>query len=320
MTLSYGLRVFCLLTVVGGLVYASVQLVLAWMSPLLLHKLDDAGSRLRERLLYLAQIAPTLVAVFIAWILCLPEYLWHEPTQEAETIGWLTLVLVAAVCIWFGAALCRGLRMTICTVRFARACRNSGRVMDHPGATRILALAEPVPPVCLVGFVRPFILISEKLLEPGGLNPGALQAAIEHERAHISQFDNWKMLSISFLPRLLGDPWRRSWQLAADCAADEDAACGDAVRSLLLAEALVRTARLVKPSRSSAICAALTRGEAGLAVRVQRLLDPPTDSRSSRNSLLFGLAGVILFAAAAAVAISPWVYSACEMVLHLGGF
>lgn len=320
MNLSYDLRLCCLLTIVAGLMYAAVQATLLSAAGIIRRRLHTAPLRRQERLLYLIQIAPALLAMFVAGLLCLPEYLRHEPTHEAEPVGWITLLLAASLCVWFGATFFRGLGIAIRTFRFARACRNTGRVVRGLRGVPLLAHPDPVPPLGLVGFCRPFIVVSEKLLEPAGLNPRALEVALAHELAHIRQFDNWKTLALCFLPSLPRDPWRAPWQLAADWAADDDAACGESARSLLLADALVRTARLVRGSRSTVICAALTRAESGLAARVGRLIHPRNAPRSTRNLLLPGLAGVALLAVSAAVIVSPWIYSASEQILHLGGF
>jgi len=320
MTLPYLLRLFCLLTIAAGLVDAAAQAILFCAARPILRRLHAAAPRRQERLLYLVQIAPALLAILVAGALCLPEYLIHEPARAAEPVGSVTLLLAASLCAWFGASFLRGLRTVIRTIRFARTCRKTGRIVHHVRGTPLLAHPDPIPPLCLVGFFRPFIVISRKLLEPGTLNPGALNAALEHERAHIHQFDNWKMLFLCFLPTLPRDPWRAPWQLAADWAADDDAACGDPVRSLLLADALVRTARLVTSSRSEVICAALTRAESSLAMRVDRLIHPRSASRANATPLLYGLTSVVLLAVSAAVAVSPWIYSASEHILHLGGF
>jgi beta-lactamase regulating signal transducer with metallopeptidase domain len=320
MTLTYGLRLFCLLLVVAGLVDAALQLALSTSARFFLRQLDAAGSRRRERILYLVQVAPALLAIFLAGALCLPEYLRYEPTHEIEPVGWITLLLVAAVVIWFGTALFRGLRMTLRTLCFARLCRQSGRVVRRSGSIPVLVLAEPAPPLGVLGFFRPFIVISADLLGAGGLHSRALQVALDHERSHALHFDNWKLLFLCFLPRLHRDAWLWHWQHAADCAADDDAACGDGARSLSLAEALVRTARLVKPSRPLVISTALTSAETRLAVRVDRLLRPRRVHRSAGNALLLGLALLAALAVGAATVATPWVYTVSERILHLGGF
>ena len=320
MILSYSLRLLCLLTLVVGLVQAALQLVLSFNARFVLRRIEGVSSRRRERILYLLQIGPSLLAVLVAGGLCLPEYLRYEPTREPEPVGWITVLLAAAVSIWFGFALLRGLRIALRTLRFTRICRHSGRLVRHSGGAPILALAEPIVPLGLVGLFRPFILISVDMLEAGGLNAGALQVALDHERSHALHLDNWKLFSLSFVPRLPADRWQRHWQIATDWAADDDAACGDPGRSLLLAEALVRAARSVKPSHSPLICTALTSAEAGLALRIDRLLRPRRPSRSAGTSLVLGLAGLVFVAIGAAAIASPSIYSVSEHILHLGGF
>ncbi len=321
MTLSYTLRLLCLLAVVTGTVTALVQILLACNARFVSRHLETAAARSRERVLYVLQIAPLFVAVLVGGALFLPEYLLYEPTRGAEPVSWLSLVLAAAVGLWFGTAALRGLRIALRTLRFIAACRRCGRSVPQAGRlTPILALTEPILPVALIGFLRPFILISADLLEAGGLNSGCLQVALDHERSHALHHDNWKLLSLSFLPRLPADPWQRHWQRVADWAADDDAVSGDPARSLLLAEALVRTARLVQGSRVRLICTALTSTEAGLAARIDRLLRPRQASRPTGTSLSLALGGLLLVAVAAAVIATPWVYSLSESFLHLGGF
>lgn len=321
MTLSYSLRLLCLLTVVVGIVQAALQFALSFCARLLLRPLNAASARRQERILYLLQIAPSLLAILIAGLFCLPQYLWHEPTHEAEPISWITLLLTAAVGVWFGSALFRGLRMTLRTLRFAAACRRCGRMVQHSGSgTPILALPHPNPPVALVGLLRPFVLISTELLAAGSLHPEALRVALDHEHSHAVHHDNWKLFSLSFLPRLHADAWQQRWQRAADWAADDDAAHGDPNLSLLLADAIVRSARLVRPSRTPVLCTALTTADAGLAFRVDRLLHPLRTSRSANASLPLGFAAAVLGIIAAGVIASPWIYNLSERLLHLGGF
>ncbi len=326
MVLSYTFRLLCLLAVVSGAVTAALQLVLGLSARSILRHLEGYAARRRERILYLLQIAPLLMALFVAGALCLPEYLRYEPTRTMEPVGWLSLLLAGAVGLWFGSALVRGARIAVRTLRFIRTSRCTGRMVQQLSSdTPVVALAEPHLPVGLAGFFHPVILISAALLEDGGLNAGSLAVALDHERSHALHRDNWKLLSLSFLPRLPGllrrsDPWRQQWQRSADWAADDDAVRGDPTRSLLLAEALVRTARLVRKSGPTVLCAALTSAEAGLALRVDRLLHPRQDSGSAGSSLPFRLGALVLLALGAAVVASPWIYSLLEQLLHLGGF
>lgn len=323
MTLSYTLRLACLLAVVCGAVYATVQFAFSLSARFLLRRLETASARTREGALYRLQVAPLLVALFVTGALCLPEYLRYEPTHETEPVGWLSILLAAAVVLWFGSAVLCGVRLTIRTLRFACACRLSGHIVGQADGPPIVALARQNPPVALIGFVHPCILISADLLETGGLQNEALRVALDHERSHAVHRDNWKLLVLSFLPRQVlqsgSSLWYEHWQQAADWAADDDAVQGDPARSFLLAEALVRTARSVRRSHPAVICTALTSAEAGLTVRIDRLVHPRPAVGATRTRFSLGITMLVLLGFTAAVLASPWIYTLSEHILHLGG-
>lgn len=323
MILPYSLRLLCLLLLVCGALCAALQLILTRCAPFILRRLESLPARRRERALYRIQIAPALAALFIAATVCIPAYLRFEPTRAAENIGGVCLLLALAVALWIGVSLGRGLRTGLRTLRFTRACRRTGQALPLGGSTPVVALARTPFPVALLGCLRPLILISADLLASNRLHPDALDVALAHERSHARHRDNWKLLSLAFLPhlhRLLGDPWGPAWRTAADWAADDDAVHGDPSRSLLLAEALVHTARVAVTTRASArpvIHTALTSADAGLAARVDRLLHP-SPVLPLRVSLLPSLAAALVLAALAAIATSPWIYPLSESLLHLG--
>lgn len=323
MTLSWSVRLLCLLLIVYGLLHATLQMALARCAPLILRRLESAPSRRRERSLYRLQIAPALAAFFIAATVCLPAYLRFEPTYERERISGFCVLLASAIGLWIACSLLRGLRIVLRTLRFARTCRRSGQLLQRCGPTPVLAVARTAYPVALLGFRKSLIIVSADLLAEHRLRPDALAVALDHERSHALHRDNWKLLSLCFLPRVPlpgGDPWERAWRAAADWAADDDAVRGDASRSLLLAEAIVRTARAARSiGHPTVIHTALASAEADLAARIDRLLHPrPT--RTQRSAVLPGIGAVLLLATIAAVAASPWIYSLSESLLHLGRF
>jgi beta-lactamase regulating signal transducer with metallopeptidase domain len=320
MTLSWTLRLLCLLLVVAGLSLAFSQIALALASRWILSRLDSLTARWRERILYLLQIGPVLFAAVMAAALCLPAYLRGETNVESERVGSLFLLAAALTALWFGGALLRGLRIAIRTLRFARICRRYGQRLHHNSDIPLLAVPDPGPPLRLIGFLHPLILVSPSM---STLAPEALNLALAHERSHAAHRDNWKLLTLSFLPRLDRplpgcDPWNQHWHRAADWAADDDAVRGDSARSLLLAETLVAVARAANSSHAPYICTALATADAALAVRIDRLLHPRHDLRSSGSSLLIGLAVLALSGAVALSTLSPWIYELCERLLHLG--
>jgi beta-lactamase regulating signal transducer with metallopeptidase domain len=320
MTLSYTLRLLCILVVVSGLALGCSQIGFALFSRLILRRLDASTARSRERILYLLQIGPALFAVFVAAALCLPAWLHGETNVESESVGSLCLLAAALTGLWFACTLLRGLRITVRTLRFTRACRHSAQRLRHNSDIPVLVIPDPGPPLRLVGFLRPLILVSPAL---GSLGTEAFDLALAHERSHAVHRDNWKLLTLSFVPRfdrLLpgSNPFAEPWQRAADWAADDDAAAGDSARSLLLAEALVTSARVANSAPPPYICTALTTADAALAVRIHRLLHPRRDPQPSRVLLLVALASLALFGAAALAGMSPLIYELCERLLHFG--
>jgi hypothetical protein len=321
--LSWSLRLLCLLLIAFGTLCAVLHLILARCAPLLLHRLDAAPARRRERILYQFQLAPALAALFMATTVCIPAYLWFEPTGQAESVSPFCLLLALAAALWIGSSLLRGFRLVLRTLRFTSACRRSGRLVQHCGPTPVFAVERPAHPVALFGFLRPFILVSTDMLAARRLHPDALAVALDHERSHALHRDNWKLLSLALLPRLpRNDPWAAAWRTATDWAADDDAVQGDAHRSLLLAETILlaaRTARSARALTAPVIHIALTSAEAGLVSRIDRLLHPrPT--RAEPSFVLAGLAALALLAALSAISASPWIHSLSESLLHFGRF
>lgn len=318
MTLSWSLRLLCLLLIAAGALLAVLQLVLARSAPAILRRLAGMAARRRERVLYWLQMGPLLAALFTAGALCIPGYLRFETNHAREFVSGVCPLAAALIALWFAFALFRGARIALRSARYARACRRAGRLLPLSPAPPVLAVSHPAHPVALHGLRQPVIIVSAEWLSSGVLQHDTLAVALEHERSHARHRDNWKLLSLSFLPRIPGrDPWKQDWQTAADWAADDDAVSGDPDRSLLLAEALVLAARSVRPTAARIACTALTSAEAGLAARIDRLVHPrPT--HALRPSRLPALAAVLLLATLAVLAASPWIYSLSESLLHLG--
>jgi hypothetical protein len=322
MNLSWSMRLLCILIVVGGFVLAIAQIVLALAAPYILKSLDSATARWRERILYLLQIGPALFAAFIAGAICLPAYVHGERNLEPENVSVLCMLFASLIALWFGFALLRGFGITIRTLRFMSDCRRAGQPLPHSGSIPVLAVPDPRAPVRLIGFLRPVILVSASFMRTA---PDAFGLALAHEQSHADHRDNWKLLTLSFLPRLnllipSADPWSDPWRNAADWAADDDAVRNDSNRSLLLAEAIVAAARSINSassSNTSHICMSLTAADTSLAARVDRLFHP-RHAPSIRPSALLVLTALVLVATSAACALAPWIYELSERFLHFG--
>ena len=121
------------------------------------------------------------------------------------------------------------------------------------------------------GILRPRLLISRSVVD--ALSADELDAVLEHENAHLDSADNLKRLLLVLAPRYRGAAWlEREWAHCAELAADDRAAAGDAHRSLALASALVRVARLGPGPRVAQVSTRSADGN-DLAERVERLLD-----------------------------------------------
>lgn len=318
MDLSYLLRLLCLVVVVVGAVHALGQLALAACSRPILRLLAAATARGRERALYLLQAAPLCAAFLFAGALCVPEYLRLEPANSAEAVSPLCLALAAAVVLWFGASALRGARLCLRTVRFTRACERCAHPLESAAELPLLALPQTGPLIALAGFFRPTLLVSRDLLAGRMLDPAALAVAFDHERSHAAHRDNWKLLSLRLLPGLGWNPWLAEWKSAAEWAADDDAARGDAARRLLLAETLLRVARCAPAAALPILHTGFSCREQELAARIDRLLREPAPCNAARRSLLVAAAALVLALAAAAVILWPSVYALSESILHLG--
>jgi hypothetical protein len=157
----------------------------------------------------------------------------------------------------------------------------------------------------LAGLFRPRLVISVGVLN--SLSAEQLGAALEHERAHWTGRDNFKRLMLVLAPGLL--PFIRgfgglekSWARFVEWAADDLAVAGDSQRSLSLAGALVRVARMGIVSPPQPLVTSLLADPQELAARVDRLLHalPPPDAPRSWTA-----ASVVLTAAVVLVTIQP---------------
>lgn len=335
MAISYFMRMVCVALVALGLIQVTSEFVL-WASAKLIFRLLAAlSARSRERSLYLIQLTPFLLAVSLAFLVCVPGYVRNETNLASEAVGWPCLLLAGGVFAWFAFTALRGLRVVVLTAIFSNAFKNvDADALQSPTRTPIISLPDAEHRVALVGLFRPRIFISTDLLSEGGLSPLALDLVFEHEQSHAIQGDNWKLLSLYCLPRLnlsvTGGTWLQHWQSATEWAADDDAVRGDSGRALLLAQTLVTFARWVASARSPAmVSTAFVSGNKELELRVNRLLElGPASTRDTdqavavrdtgRLTAALTLTAMVLIGAAVIAALTPWLHNLSEHLLHLG--
>ena len=143
----------------------------------------------------------------------------------------------------------------------------------------VYSITSVFPIVAVIGLLQQRIIIARSVLER--CSPEELVAILAHEQSHIRRYDNIRRAlftvapdPLSWLPvsdRLLA-AWHERCEEAADNGASKLGECG----RLLLAQALIRVARLAPtaPAVHDLPASALYRGE-DLNRRIHRLLSPP---------------------------------------------
>jgi hypothetical protein len=278
------------------------------------------------RLLLGLRLLPFALAVLFVLGLCVPSYLWFEPTATSERVG-LTCgflgLLGAATWLLSLARTARSLCASLC---HNRLCRLAGREARLPGESSPVVLVEnEAPLLAMSGLFRPRLLISRSVLQ--NLSAEELDAALSHEHAHRTSRDNLKRLLMQLAPDIFPflHPLRtleRTWSQFAEWAADDQATAGDSGRAVSLAAALVQVARMGRGPRLPFLSTSLLASDRDLSARVDRLLDTPpvTPAPTLEARPALRSVGVLLVGCVAALlatpAILPVVHELLELLLH----
>jgi beta-lactamase regulating signal transducer with metallopeptidase domain len=152
----------------------------------------------------------------------------------------------------------------------------------------------------LAGVLRSRLVISRKVV--AALSAGQLSAVLQHERAHSRSRDNLKRLLVLLAPGML--PFlsglrniEQAWARVAEWAADDFAAAGDSRRSLTLAAALVRVARLGSVPAPPALVTSVIPAGIDLSARVERLLHCAPAAQPGRMANFLSAGASILLSA-----------------------
>jgi len=155
------------------------------------------------------------------------------------------------------------------------------------------------PGTATVGLLRPWIVFSPRLAKK--LDDRQIDAALEHERAHVRHGDPLRI----WLAQLATDlqwPWPQArermqrWLAALELARDEEARARG-IEGTDLAEAIIASARFCQNANQPAQ-AALTGQSAALKERIMRLLEPlcPDSAQAHVCSPLFALLPISMLA------------------------
>jgi beta-lactamase regulating signal transducer with metallopeptidase domain len=171
--------------------------------------------------------------------------------------------------------------------------------------------------------IRQRVVISREVLQ--ALSPEQLDVALAHERSHRRWHDNLKRLLLLLAPDVLPcfrgfAALERGWGRFSEWAADDGAIGQDRRRSLSLATALVRVARMGVAFRPSVLTTCLVASESDLSARVDRLLSPRREWEQPLGGIypLAAPTAILITAFLAAVMVRPATfYSVHELLEHL---
>jgi Zn-dependent protease with chaperone function len=278
MSLPYLLRLFCVCAASFFLVHAFLGLAVSLVAPASVRCAMRMRPLLAVRLLLAMRLLPFAIGVFVVVGLCVPSYLWLEPAATTEHVGLGCVAAAVLEAILCAASAVRVFRALAGTIRFTRQCERTGEyVRVGEGSSPLLVIEGKSPVLALAGVLHPRLVVSRGVMD--ALSREQLDAALSHEQAHRVSCDNLKRFLLLLAPEIL--PFfrgfaalDRGWARLSEWAADDFAAAADSNRSLLLASALVRMARMGLPPRLSAVCTTFVSDSADLADRVNRLLRP----------------------------------------------
>jgi hypothetical protein len=264
------------------------------------------------------RLLPTALGIALVLALCVPSFLSFESERGSEVAGFPFLaaaLLGAAVWVISSARSLRALRRS-------RRCL-AGALQSLPGGSEPFWLWEgPAPLLALAGVFRPRVVVSRKVVS--ALDANQFSAALCHEWAHRAAGDNLKRLLLLLAPEPLPGislfgAMDRAWARLAEWAADDRAAGGDPHRSISLAEALVRVAKLGGAPRGSSLLSSFVRSGEDISKRVERLLTPgvqPAGHRVSGRIAFAGLAASPLLVGALVPGALSAVHQVLERLMH----
>jgi len=297
----------CLSLAAFFLVHLAVGLMVLAITPAAVRKAGRIAPRSATRWLLALRLAPLGCSVFVVAAFCVPSYLWLEPETAVEQVGFVCLgSALLGLAVWC-VSIARVVRAAARSLRYIARCRRAGISTELEGDPSPVWIMEGATgSLMLAGIVRPRLFISRRVIT--ALSADQLQAAVRHESAHRVSRDNLKRLLMLLAPGVLPcfrgfESLEAHWARYTEWAADDSAVDGDSGRSLSLAAALVRVARLTPASYPSPVIASMLDEGRDLAARVDRLLrGAPVSGKPSR--------GMPVVTASAAVVLTGMLVSA----------
>jgi Zn-dependent protease with chaperone function len=302
MNFSYSLKLVCLCLASFFSANMMLSVAVRLFSRRLVRVAERLGSSAAARLLFAVRMLPLALALLLVFVFCIPSYLRFEPDFPAERVSYACMALGLLGLVGWCASIGRAVHAIIVSLKYQRACELKGEEMRSLfGTSRVLIVNSRAPVVTLAGLVGSRIIISRGVLQ--ALSAVQLQAALRHEDAHRTAYDNHKRLLLLLAPDAypflrIFSVLEKNWARFAEWAADDKAAAAEGSQcAVVLAESLVRVARLGS-QRLLSLESPLLADDQDFSTRVERLLGlrPPLSTRINRTR---PSAGWIVFLVAA---------------------
>lgn len=323
MILPYLMRLVCLCFASFFVLNVAAGLLVSISSKSAIRLAESKTPRVAARLLLVLRLLPFVIAVLFVVGLCVPSYLWLEPSATSERVGLICAILGFLAVATSLISVVRTAKALLASRRHNRLCRLTGSETRLPGESSPVVLVEnEAPLLAMSGLLRPRLLISRGVLR--SLSAEELEAALRHEHAHRTSRDNLKRLLILLAPDIF--PFVRplrslehTWSRFAEWAADDQAAAGDSSRAVSLAAALIQVARMGSGPSLPFLSTSLLACDRDLSARVDRLLHitPIAPAQTWQPRPLLRSAGLLLAGCLVAFLLAPPTLSRVHEFLEL---
>jgi hypothetical protein len=323
MIAPYFLRLLCISLAAFFLIHLALGVLVRLFSAAAVRAAEGLSPRRAASFLLAVRLLPSACAFAMVAGLCVPSYLRFEQRAGGEEVG-LACIAAALLCAaCFAIAAVRSWRAASRSLGYIRYCEMVGRrTCLGADASPAWVVDGPAPFLVLAGIVHPRLMVSKDVVT--ALPADQLAAALGHEHAHRVSRDNLKRLLMLLAPDILPfwrsfDALERGWSRFTEWAADDHAVAGDSGRSLSLASALVRVARMGACPQAPPLVTSLLADNEDLAERVNRLLrETPAPSAAGTWPVLLPLACGLLGAPVAALLLQPSIlYPVHGLLEHL---
>ena len=231
---------------------------------------EPFAATLRADLLFVLRALPVIVAGLFTLIFVVPSFVDLEPHTSAELVGKIPLALGGLGLLVLSAGAFNVLAAYMKTSQAVNSWLAGATFVSTCSSVPVFRILPATPALTLAGIRSHTMLLSAAAAAV--LTPPELDAALQHEVAHVRRRDNLKKLLFRFcaFPGMsrLEAAWREAEEMAAD-----DAAVRSAQDALELASALIKLSRLAPVQSTATLTTSLQGAAVSVNGRVQRLIN-----------------------------------------------